>query len=88
MIKNGIKPIDLVVVNLYPFQETIKNPKSTEEDAIENIDIGGPAMLRSSAKNHISVTVVVDSYRDHDIYSYFAYLYFYSKYGKKWKKAI
>ena len=61
MLQNGIKPIDLVVVNLYPFQETIKNPNSTEEEAIENIDIGGPAMLRSSAKNHISVTVVVDS---------------------------
>jgi AICAR transformylase/IMP cyclohydrolase PurH len=61
MSQNGIKPIDLVVVNLYPFQETIKNPNSTEEEAIENIDIGGPAMLRSSAKNHISVTVVVDS---------------------------
>ena len=61
MLKNNIKPIDLVVVNLYPFQETIKNPDCTEEDAIENIDIGGPAMLRSSAKNHISVTVIVDS---------------------------
>ena len=61
MLKNNIKPIDLVVVNLSPFQETIKNPDCTEEDAIENIDIGGPAMLRSSAKNHISVTVIVDS---------------------------
>ena len=61
MSRNDIKPIDLVVVNLYPFQQTINNPNSTEEDAIENIDIGGPAMLRSSAKNHISVTVVVDS---------------------------
>ena len=61
MSKNDIKPIDLVVVNLYPFQKTIQNPNCTEEDAIENIDIGGPAMLRSSAKNHVSVTVVVDS---------------------------
>ena len=61
MKKNEIKPIDLVVVNLYPFQETIQNPNCTEDDAIENIDIGGPAMLRSSAKNHISVTVIVDS---------------------------
>ena len=61
MSQNQIKPIDLVVVNLYPFQKTIQNPKCTEEDAIENIDIGGPAMLRSSAKNHISVTVIVDS---------------------------
>ena len=60
MSRNDIKPIDLVVVNLYPFQQTINNPNCTEEDAIENIDIGGPAMLRSSAKNHISVTVVVD----------------------------
>jgi phosphoribosylaminoimidazolecarboxamide formyltransferase/IMP cyclohydrolase len=47
-----------VVVNLYPFQATIANPDCTLEDAIENIDIGGPAMLRSSAKNHASVTVV------------------------------
>lgn len=61
MLQNQIKPIDLVVVNLYPFQKTIQNPNCTEEDAIENIDIGGPAMLRSSAKNHISVTVIVDS---------------------------
>ena len=61
MSRNDIKPIDLVVVNLYPFQQTINNPNCTEEDAIENIDIGGPAMLRSSAKNHISVTVVVDT---------------------------
>ncbi len=61
MSQNDIQPIDLVVVNLYPFQQTINNPNSTEEDAIENIDIGGPAMLRSSAKNHISVTVIVDS---------------------------
>ena len=61
MSQNEIKPIDLVVVNLYPFQKTIQNPKCTEAEAIENIDIGGPAMLRSSAKNHISVTVIVDS---------------------------
>ena len=61
MLENKIKPIDLVVVNLYPFQETISNPNATHEDAIENIDIGGPAMLRSSAKNHSSVTVIVDS---------------------------
>ncbi|HIG88446.1 MAG TPA: bifunctional phosphoribosylaminoimidazolecarboxamide formyltransferase/IMP cyclohydrolase, partial [Candidatus Thioglobus sp.] len=60
MAENDINPIDLVVVNLYPFQATIANPDCTLEDAIENIDIGGPAMLRSSAKNHASVTVVVD----------------------------
>jgi phosphoribosylaminoimidazolecarboxamide formyltransferase/IMP cyclohydrolase len=61
MAQNDINPIDLVVVNLYPFQATIANPNCTLEDAIENIDIGGPAMLRSSAKNHASVTVVVDT---------------------------
>ncbi|RUM79392.1 MAG: bifunctional phosphoribosylaminoimidazolecarboxamide formyltransferase/inosine monophosphate cyclohydrolase [Candidatus Thioglobus sp.] len=61
MAENDINPIDLVVVNLYPFQATIANPNCTLEDAIENIDIGGPAMLRSSAKNHASVTVVVDA---------------------------
>ena len=61
MVENNINPIDLVVVNLYPFQATIANPNCTLDDAIENIDIGGPAMLRSSAKNHASVTVVVDS---------------------------
>lgn len=57
----GLEHIDLVVVNLYPFQETIANPKVTYEDAIENIDIGGPTMLRSAAKNHAFVTVVVDA---------------------------
>jgi phosphoribosylaminoimidazolecarboxamide formyltransferase/IMP cyclohydrolase len=57
---NGIPPIDLVVVNLYPFVETISKPDVTREEAIENIDIGGPSMLRSAAKNHASVTVVVD----------------------------
>ncbi len=61
MAENGINPIDLVVVNLYPFQETIAKASCTLDDAIENIDIGGPAMLRSSAKNHASVTVIVDS---------------------------
>ncbi len=61
MSENNIRPIDLVVVNLYPFQQTISNANCTHEDAIENIDIGGPAMLRSSAKNHESVTVIVDS---------------------------
>lgn len=61
MVQNDINPIDLVIVNLYPFQATIANPDCTLEDAIENIDIGGPAMLRSSAKNHASVTVVVDA---------------------------
>ena len=59
--KLGIGWIDLVVVNLYPFQQTIANPESTYEDAIENIDIGGPSMLRSAAKNHAYVTVVTDA---------------------------
>ncbi|QAY67039.1 bifunctional phosphoribosylaminoimidazolecarboxamide formyltransferase/IMP cyclohydrolase [Paenibacillus protaetiae] len=57
----GLDYIDLVVVNLYPFKETIAKPDVTYEDAIENIDIGGPTMLRSAAKNHAFVTVVVDS---------------------------
>jgi phosphoribosylaminoimidazolecarboxamide formyltransferase/IMP cyclohydrolase len=57
---HGIAPIDLVVVNLYPFEQTVAKPNVTLAEAIENIDIGGPAMLRSAAKNHESVTVVVD----------------------------
>jgi phosphoribosylaminoimidazolecarboxamide formyltransferase/IMP cyclohydrolase len=57
---HGIKPIDLVVVNLYPFEQTIAKPDTTLEQAIEQIDIGGPSMLRSAAKNYRSVTVVVD----------------------------
>jgi phosphoribosylaminoimidazolecarboxamide formyltransferase/IMP cyclohydrolase len=58
--RNEIALIDLVVVNLYPFEETVAKPHVTWEDAIENIDIGGPSMLRSAAKNHESVTVVCD----------------------------
>ncbi len=57
---NHIDLIDLVVVNLYPFEETVAKPNVHFEDAIENIDIGGPSMLRSAAKNHESVTVVCD----------------------------
>ncbi len=56
---HGITPIDLVVVNLYPFAETIARPSVTREEAVENIDIGGPSMIRSAAKNHASVAVVV-----------------------------
>ncbi|HYD57596.1 MAG TPA: bifunctional phosphoribosylaminoimidazolecarboxamide formyltransferase/IMP cyclohydrolase [Burkholderiales bacterium] len=56
----GIPTIDLVVVNLYPFEATVSDPACRFEDAIENIDIGGPAMLRSAAKNHSGVGVVVD----------------------------
>lgn len=58
--EHNITPIDLVVVNLYPFQATIAKPNVEFEDAIENIDIGGPTMLRSAAKNHGDVAVVVD----------------------------
>lgn len=60
MEKHDIAPIDLVVVNLYPFKETIAQADVTEEQAIENIDIGGPSMLRSAAKNFAAVTVIVD----------------------------
>jgi phosphoribosylaminoimidazolecarboxamide formyltransferase / IMP cyclohydrolase len=60
MAEHGISPIDLVVVNLYPFEATISKPDCTFEDAVENIDIGGPAMLRAAAKNHDAVGVVVD----------------------------
>jgi phosphoribosylaminoimidazolecarboxamide formyltransferase / IMP cyclohydrolase len=60
MAKHSIAPIDLVVVNLYQFEQAVAKPGCTLDDAIENIDIGGPAMLRSSAKNYKDVTVVVD----------------------------
>ncbi|MDH5177702.1 MAG: bifunctional phosphoribosylaminoimidazolecarboxamide formyltransferase/IMP cyclohydrolase, partial [Gammaproteobacteria bacterium] len=60
MREHGIEPIDLVVVNLYPFAATIAKPGCTFEDAVENIDIGGPAMVRASAKNHERVAIVVD----------------------------
>lgn len=61
MAENGISPIDIVCVNLYPFRDTIAKPDVTVDDAIENIDIGGPTMLRSAAKNHAYVTVIVDA---------------------------
>ncbi len=60
MAEHGIDPIDMVVVNLYPFEATVANPNCSLEDAIENIDIGGPTMLRSAAKNHNDVAVVTD----------------------------
>jgi len=60
MSANDIQPIDMVVVNLYPFEATVAKPDCSFEDAIENIDIGGPSMVRSAAKNHHDVTVVVD----------------------------
>ena len=58
--QHGIPPLDLVVVNLYPFEQTVAKPNVSLHDAIENIDIGGPSMLRSAAKNHASVTVITD----------------------------
>ncbi len=61
MKEHGIEPIEIVCVNLYPFVETISKPDVTFEDAIENIDIGGPTMLRSAAKNQQYVTVIVDA---------------------------
>ncbi len=67
MSKHHIKPIDLVVVNLYPFRETIAKPGVTKADAIENIDIGGPAMIRAAAKNFQDVAVVVNHARYADI---------------------
>jgi len=60
MAEHGILPIDLLVVNLYPFESTVAKPGVSFEDAIENIDVGGPAMLRGAAKNHAAVAVVVD----------------------------
>lgn len=61
MSKHGISPIDMVVVNLYPFAETVAKAGCTLEDAVENIDIGGPTMVRSAAKNHKDVTIVVNA---------------------------
>ncbi len=61
MAEHGIAPIDLVVVNLYPFEKTVADPDCDLATAIENIDIGGPTMLRAAAKNHAAVTVVVEA---------------------------
>lgn len=63
MKKNGIKPIDLVVCNLYPFEQTVAKPDVTEAEAIENIDIGGPAMVRASAKNFHDVVIITNPER-------------------------
>ncbi|MBV8063645.1 MAG: bifunctional phosphoribosylaminoimidazolecarboxamide formyltransferase/IMP cyclohydrolase, partial [Nevskia sp.] len=60
MAEHGIAPIDLIVVNLYPFEQTVARPAVGIDEAIENIDIGGPAMVRASAKNHAHVAIVVD----------------------------
>ena len=67
MAKYKIRPIDLVVVNLYPFEATINKPKVSLEEAIENIDIGGPTMVRAAAKNYRDVAVVVNPERYRDI---------------------
>jgi len=61
MNEHGIKPIDMVVVNLYPFSQTVANPDCTLADAIENIDIGGPTMVRAAAKNNAFVNIVVNA---------------------------
>ena len=60
MKEHNIRPIDMVVINLYPFEATIAKPNCTLEEAIENIDIGGPSMLRAGAKNYPYVAVIVD----------------------------
>ena len=62
MAEHGIEPIDLVVINLYPFEQTIAREGVTLEEAIEQIDIGGPAMIRSAAKNFRDVAVVTSSH--------------------------
>src|SRR5690606_11524347 len=61
MTEHGIKPIDMVVVNLYPFKATVADPNCDLPTAIENIDIGGPTMVRSAAKNHRDVAIVVNA---------------------------
>jgi len=69
MADHGIDAIDMVVVNLYPFEATVANPDCTREDAIENIDIGGPTMVRAAAKNHRFVNIVVNATDYEDILS-------------------
>jgi len=61
MDEHGIKQIDMVIVNLYPFQQTVADPNCDLATAVENIDIGGPTMVRSAAKNHKDVAIVVDA---------------------------
>ena len=61
MAEHDITPIDLVCINLYPFERTIRRPAVTEAEVIEQIDIGGPAMLRSAAKNHVAVVALTDA---------------------------
>src|SRR6056297_2528405 len=61
MTEHGIAPIDMVVVNLYPFEATVARPDCGLEEAVENIDIGGPTMVRAAAKNHRDVAIVVNA---------------------------
>jgi len=84
MNKHHIEPIDLLIVNLYPFKQTIKKPNVTISDAIENIDIGGPAMIRAAAKNHESVCVLVDP-KDYDE---FIEKFQYKKITKEYQKML
>ena len=65
MSEHQIKPIDLFLVNLYPFEKTVADPNCSLEDAVENIDIGGPTMVRAAAKNHRHVAIVVNA-KDYD----------------------
>lgn len=69
LAEHNITPIDIVAVNLYPFKETIAKPNVTLQDAIENIDIGGPTMVRAAAKNNESVTIIVNPARYNEIIS-------------------
>ena len=68
MAEHGIEPIDLVCVNLYPFEQTVAKPGVTYEEAVENIDIGGPSMVRSAAKNHARVAVVVPEADEYSLF--------------------
>ncbi len=70
LVQHGFSPIDMVVVNLYPFRETVSKPGVTKESAVENIDIGGPSMIRSAAKNHEHVLVLVNPNRYEEVLSY------------------
>ena len=74
LVNAGISPIDIVVVNLYPFVETIQKPGVTLEEAQENIDIGGPTMIRAAAKNFMSVVILVDPCKS-GYQSLYGYLY-------------
>lgn len=67
MEEHGIESIDLVIINLYPFEKTVQNPESSHDDIIENIDIGGPAMVRASAKNYQWTAIVVNPQRYEEI---------------------